>query len=299
MQFDPNLKLKLDGNPMLNNSGFLTCAPLSQRLSLSIQAPSRGGPYPTNKIQKGPVLACGSTDLSGEGVGFGVPVAKFAHRVFFPGKARVIERRKDPHLCAWIADYELNLEERLTLKSGKSIQSETFYAVKEWFAELHKAVGTSRGLFECTSSALRWTWGLRTTFETAPSAGNVRVSYTIDSRESVLHVSVDASHLNTTGCTEIVLLNEHDGRLFDRYYDANGAELVGKQIGTWEKTAADWVALINSHHNVTLRLRSIAQSAMYRGREVVPGRLSWAGIAYVIAPPRANFDYDITIREDT
>ena len=299
MQFDLNSEANIDENSMLKDLiPSLTSAPLSQRLSLSIKAPVTNGPYPTSKIHKGAVLVCGSIDLSGEGVGLGVPAAKFAHRVFFPGKAHVIERINDRRLRSWIADYDLNLEERLTLKSGKKIRSENFYALKEWFAGLHKAIGASRGLIECSSNALRRTWGLNTTFEPTSSVGNVRVSYTVDSRARELRVSVDASGLNKIGCSEMILLNELDGSLFDRYCDANGVALVGKEIGTWEETAADCVTLIDSRHNVTLRLRNVAQSTMYRGREVVPGRLSWAGIAYVIAPPRTDFSYDITIRED-
>jgi hypothetical protein len=132
MQFDPNSELERKEHPMLDERGPpLTHTQLSQRLSLSIDAPISNGPYPTSKIQKGPVLVCGSTDLSGEGVGLGVPLAKFAHRVFFPGKARIIERLTDDQLRTWIVDYELNLEERLTLKSGRKIRSENFYALKE------------------------------------------------------------------------------------------------------------------------------------------------------------------------
>jgi hypothetical protein len=299
MQFDPNSEQELKEDQMPDEFvPSLTRTQLSQRLSFSIDAPVSSGPYPTSKIQKGPVLVCRSTDLSGEGVGLGVPAAKFAHRVFFPGKARIIERLTDDQLCTWIVNYELNLEERLTLKSGRKIQSEKFYALKEWFAGLHKAIGASRGLIECSSSAIRRTWGLSTTFVPTCSVGNVRVSSTVDRRARKLRVSVDASGLNKTRCSEMILLNELDGGLFNRYSDANGLTLVGKEIGTWEETTADYVRLIDSRHNITLRLPNVPQSSMYRGREVVPGRLSWAGIAYVIAPPRADFNYDITIRED-
>jgi hypothetical protein len=137
MQFGPNSELELKKDSMLDELiPSLTRTPLSQRLSLSIDALVSSGPYPTSKMQKGPVLLCGSTDLSREGVGLGVPIAKFAHRVFFPGEARIIERLTDDQLRTWIVDYELNLEERLTLKSGKKIRSENFYALKEWFAGL-------------------------------------------------------------------------------------------------------------------------------------------------------------------
>ncbi|MGZ4864162.1 MAG: hypothetical protein ACXV5H_04105 [Halobacteriota archaeon] len=276
----------------------LTRTQLSPRLSLSIAAPVRSGPYPTSEIQKGPVLVRGSTDLSGEGVGLGVPVVKVAYRVFFPGKANIVEQLTGDQLQKWVVDYELNLEERITLKSGKKIQSETFYALKERFASLHKAIGASRGLIECSSSALRQTLGLSTTFEPTHSVGKMRVSYSIDRRASMLSVNIDARGVNKAGCSEMIVLNELDGGLFDRYRDSNGLALVGTEIGTWEETSSDCVMLINSRHNITLLLRNVAQSTMYRGREVVPGRLSWTGIAYVIAPPRTDFSFDISIRED-
>jgi hypothetical protein len=222
-------------------------------------------------------------------------VAKIGHRVFFPGKARVTEQQKDLHLFEWIADYELNLEERLMLKSG-TIRSNRVYAVQEWFSGLHKTIRISRGLIECTSNVLRRMWGLGKTFEEVPPSGNVRVSYSIDIRDKVLHISVDASSLKTE-CEEMAILNEQDGSFFDRYYDANGLALVGKQIGTWEKTAAAWATLIDSHHNIALHFRNISGSAMYRGRELLPGRLSWAGVAYISAPPRPEFEYDIVIQE--
>ncbi len=99
MQFGPNSELELKKDSMLDELiPSLTRTPLSQRLSLSIDALVSSGPYPTSKMQKGPVLLCGSTDLSREGVGLGVPIAKFAHRVFFPGEARIIERLTDDQL---------------------------------------------------------------------------------------------------------------------------------------------------------------------------------------------------------
>jgi hypothetical protein len=166
---------------------------LSERLCLSLKAPESDGIYPTSKIQKGPVLVRGFADLSGEGVGLGVPAAKFAHRVVFPGKACIVEQQTDANLCMWVVDYELNLEERVTFKSGKSILNESFHRLKERFAGLHKAIPISRALVEHGNRALRFTWRLTTTFETTPSAGSVRVSYSVDRREGVLHVSVDAS----------------------------------------------------------------------------------------------------------
>ncbi|MGZ4907999.1 MAG: hypothetical protein ACXV5F_05005 [Halobacteriota archaeon] len=65
------------------------------------------------------------------------------------------------------------------------------------------------------------------------------------------------------------------------------------------KTDADHVTLSDSRHHISLAFRSVPPSKMYRGREVAHGRLSWAGIAYVIPPRCIDFKYDIGIREET
>jgi len=247
---------------------------LSERLCVSLRPPSSNGPYPTSKIQKGPVLVCGSVDLSGEGVGLGVPIAKFAHHVFFPRKACVIERLTDDQLSSWIVDYELNLEERLTLKSGKKIQSKNFYALKELFAGLHKTIGASRGLIEYSSSALRRTLGLSTTFELTRSVGNVRVSYTINRRARMLRVSVDASGLNKTGCSEMILLNELDGGLFDRYCNSNG---VARRQGDWN-LGRDRCGLRDAHR---LSSQHSAPPSERRSIHDVSGTRSGAGPTFL------------------
>ncbi|HYC20416.1 MAG TPA: hypothetical protein VEF35_07375 [Candidatus Bathyarchaeia archaeon] len=113
------------------------------------------------------------------------------------------------------------------MKSGERKRNDSFYRLKEGFSGLHGAIPISRGLTEVFNRALRFTWRLSTTFEQTSSAGTVRVSYTVDRRATMLRVSVDASRLNNTGCTEIILLNEQDGSQFDHYSDSNGVELFG------------------------------------------------------------------------
>ncbi len=273
----------------------LAYAALTEYLWLSLRPPNSDGPYPTSQIQKGPVLVSGSVDLSGEGIGLGVPVVKFAHHVVFPGEACIIEQRGDSHVTTWVVDYALNLKERVTLKSGKSIQNGAFYRLTEGFAGLHRAIPLSRDLIELGNRVLRRIWRLNTSFERTPSAGIVRVVYTINRHEGVLTVRAETRGVKT-GCTEVILLNELDGGLFDRYSDANG-DLVGKEIGTWEEPDADCVTLNDSRHHISLAFHRVPQSTMYRGREVAHGRLSWAGIAYVIPPHCVDFEYDIGIRE--
>lgn len=162
----------------------LAHAALSKRLSISLKAPESDGDYPTSKLQKGPTLVAGIDDLCGGGVGLGVPIAKCAHRAVFPGGARLTKQRADNHLCTRVVDYDLNLEERVTSKSGDTIRNDSFYRLKERFADLHKVIPISRGLIENFNRAFRFTWGLGL-FEATSSAGIARVSYTVDRASSL------------------------------------------------------------------------------------------------------------------
>ncbi|MGZ4920191.1 MAG: hypothetical protein ACXV6L_08300 [Halobacteriota archaeon] len=277
-------------------AAILAQTPLSPRLSLEVRAPCyENEPYPTSAIQKGPVLVHESHDLSGEGVGLGVPVVKFGRHVFFPGYARVTAQRDHRH-CAWTVNYALNLEERITLKSGRTIKSDKLHELKERFAGVHRAVPLSRGLIEYVNDMLRRTYGICTTFTQTHSVGTVPVCYVID-REGKLSVSVNTSDVIQNGCTELILLNEHDAQHFDCYRDSTGLALTGHRIGAWQQTNADHVTLIDSRHRIALGMHNVPQAAMFRGRELVPGRLSWAGIAYVSSPPLVSFKYDIRIGE--
>ncbi len=278
---------------------ILAQIPLSPRLTLEVRAPrDEDGSYPTSAIQKGPVLVHKARDLSGEGVGLGVPVVKFGRNVFFPGYAHVTEQR-DHRLCTWTVNYALDLEERITWKSGRAIQSDKLHELKERFAGLYRAVPQSRGLIEYVNNMLRRTYGVCTTFTHTRSAGTVRVSYVVDRLQGTLSVRVNTSEVIQNGCTELILLNEHDAQYFDCYRDSTGLALTGKRIGAWQKTDADGVSLIDSRHQIALDMWNVPHAVMFRGRELVPGRLSWAGIAYVINPPIISFKYDIRIGEYT
>ncbi|HYA32760.1 MAG TPA: hypothetical protein VEG65_02005 [Candidatus Bathyarchaeia archaeon] len=274
---------------------FLARTALSQRLFICLPAPEKDGRYPTSRIQKGPILTVNDRDLSGEGVGLGVPVIKFAQRAFFPGTARVIARKASEGFSVWVVEYDFNLVERVALERGHVVHNADFYRLIEGFAVLYRTIAIWRGIIERFDRALRFIWRLTTTFERTASVGLMRVSYCIDRRNRAVNVRVGSSRFSENESAEVILLNELDGSLFDRYSDSSGLELRGKDIGAWEKTFADCVTLTDSHHCVSFSVPHAPRSNMYRGREVAGGRLSWAGVAYVLSPHCASFEYKISI----
>jgi len=96
-------------------------------------------------------------------------------------------------------------------------------------------------------------------------------------------------------CTEMIIMNEQGASRFDCYRDSNGMLLSGESIGAWEETFADEASLIDRRDGIAFMLQKEKGSRMSRGRELIVGRLSWAGIAYVLPPYTFDFDYRIKV----
>ena len=262
-----------------------------RELSLLFRSAGAGCEYPSCRLQKGLLLAYGHKELSEEGIGFGVPILRFRHEAIFPGSARIITRREDERTVVTV-DYDLNLVERMAIK-GKRIDSRAFYRIKEYLSWLHREYPHSRRMLTHASSTLRRISGIQTRFEEAASIGIVSVLFTIKADE--IHVSVDTGMVEKSNCTEIMLMNEQGAGYFNLYRDSNGLLLKGNAIGTWDETFADEASFIDPLHEIQFTMQKAAGSRMFRGRELVPGRLAWAGIAYSLPPNTTNFSYNIRL----
>jgi hypothetical protein len=253
-----------------------------------------GGEFPTRRIQKGLVLARGATDLSEEGVGFGIPVVKYGHDALFPGTMR-LTIEEDDHSIVLSAEYEMNLIERVVLRGDRRLENRAFYQIKEHIAGLHRKYPALRGVVESANSFLRKRFGISNWFEKVASVGAVSVVYTIRPEKGTIHVHVDTSSVHREKCTEMIIMNEQGASHFDYYRDSNGTLLSGEAIGTWEETFADEASLIDRRDRIAFTLQKEKGSKMFRGRELIAGRLAWAGIAYVIPPYTVDFDYRIKV----
>ena len=90
-------------------------------------------------------------------------------------------------------------------------------------------------------------------------------------------------------------MNELGANHFDRYRDSNGLFLKGNAIGTWDEIFADEASFIDSCDNIAFTLKQVKGARMFRGRELVEGRLAWSGLAYRLPRDIINFAYDIRI----
>jgi hypothetical protein len=259
-----------------------------ESISLTARKPTPG-PFPSCRIQKGLLLTWEGQDLSEEGVGFGVPVFRIGLETIFPGSWRSWTK-EDGKFAVLRADYEMNLISRMARK-GRKIERKITYQVRERLSSLHRKYPGVRGVFMSASQALRRAFLLQDVFEEIPTAGLVRVVYTIG--DCSIHVCLQIQRRERS--TEVIVMNEQGANYFDVYYDSNGLCLQGKEISNWDEILADEASFLDSQHQLAFTLEKAQGARMFRGRELLTGRLAWAGMAYVIPRNAENFDYTIYI----
>jgi hypothetical protein len=249
--------------------------------------------YPTCSLQKGAVLVAGSQELAEEGLGFGVPLLKFGDTDVFPGSA-VTSVNALPSGSSITVDYDLNFVKRLT-RRGRKIESRTLYRLESYFGRLHRDYPWLRESGGRLFDNMRQIFGIKSVFEKSVSVGNIRVVYSVPQTGTPIHVAVDLSGVKRNGLTEVIISNEQGASHFVDYRDAEGSQLSGKRIGTWDEVIAEWASFIDSGNKIMSTVRQVNNAKLFRGREFTPGVLAWAGLNYVLSPDATVFDYDIEL----
>jgi hypothetical protein len=249
--------------------------------------------YRTAAIKRGLRLELNGRDLGGEGLGFAVPVVRYGSLTVFPGEAAV-ECTGTNGDTAVVLRFALNLVERVSLGSRRPIQSERFYRVREYLAGLHRRHKRWRGFFSWGSRLLMGTGRASVLYATVPSAGTVPVICRLAPSGDRLEVEADVSGLHP-GFSEVSLMNELDGRLFDHYEDDSTGVLRGGAIGTWDEVCAPEARFTDVADCLTFELSRVDGARLYRGREVVRDELCWAGLAHVIPAGTRRFSYEVRL----
>ena len=268
--------------------------PLFDGLSLKVadQSGDADG-YPTRRLQKGLLLLDGRQELAEEGVGFGVPILKRGVQTIFPGEMQLAWRRTGP---VWkvTAVFAMDLVERLAKPGGASLRSGVLYAAKDSLAALHRRVPPLRVPLTTASATLRRVFGWVTTYEEVEVCAQLKVTYAVDGERGKIGVAVDLSGL-PEDVTEVVMMNELGGRHFDRYMDADGSDLRGDEIGTWDEVSAAQASFVSTAHKVAFSLGQVTGAKLSRGRELIGARLAWSGFGYSLAPAPGHFTYEVRI----
>ena len=272
--------------------------PLLQGLSLKISDTHLDQKaYPTGRLQKGFVLLDHGQELAEEAVGFGVPVLKKGLQTIFPGEVALTWLRRG---STWeiTAQFHLDLVEKISRAGNKNVENSLLYAVKNFMAEVIRRVPTLRSLLTTTSSQLRRLFNWETTYAEAGFSTTVEMLTIIEGEMGKVSVEIDTSGL-PPDISEVVVMNEQGARTFDRYLEPSGISLQGKEIGCWDEVNAEEAWFESSTRQVRFRLRQVEGTRLFRGRELIPPRLAWAGFGYSFVPPNQRFRYVMRIERIT
>jgi hypothetical protein len=245
--------------------------------------------FPSSQIQKGLILGRLDQDLSEEGVGFGMPALKFGAESIFPGSWKMSAERYNG-LLQVEAEYAMDLVARMAVGENV-IKNRLFCLACNTLSRIHREQPELRRKMSNFSGVLRRSLGLKDAFYRISSPGAVRAAYRITATK----IDVTIRFPSIDGCTEKIVLNELGANWFDFYKDSDGLVLKGNEIGSWDEVHARSAAFLDHKDGLSFTLKHIEGARMFRGRELVPGRLAWSGLAYVLPPERDEFTYSITI----
>jgi hypothetical protein len=246
----------------------------------------------SNGLQKGAILTVAGSDVAGEGVGFGVPVALVGGRFVYSTHAEV-EKTEGGVRKTFEIDAMSTKKWASRLLSGLPGPAALFDG---WLMRNLSSLYHSRGLAQIVANGFwrleRSTGAIEHGFSSTSTRGIVSVEYTVES--DAIRITVDPMGLSP-GCERLCLMNELDARLFDSYDDSGGLELHGWRVGAWSPVEAEWARFTAGDGSSFFKLGRVEGARMFRGREMVPGHLSWAGLAYELKKPLRRFTYTVEI----
>lgn len=230
-------------------------------------------------------------ELIEEGVGFGVPVVKYADKTFFSSNAEVTAHKSGSN---YILTKTFTLDTVSRKKLGKSsyINDRIYSPLRKTFQMLYLKHGKLNPLFN-KAMEIRNLFNIKTEFLNVKPRGKIVVTYNF--QPGNIDITADYSAISLNRCQEVLLLNEQGSGFFQVYTDSSGKRLVGNRIGAWDRVVADSAALQSSKSQLGFGLQHIDGASLFRGYEHTRKRFSWAGLSYSLKPGNGVINYSITM----
>ncbi len=242
-------------------------------------------------LQKGLVLLKGAEELIEEGAGFGVPIVKYVDTTIFSTYAQAGFEQLSDDFAVFKKVFYMDAVSKKQLRGA--FVNDGFYELLHGTFE--KAYLNRKGLlslFDWTMR-LRNVLGVKTEFVRVEPRG--RITFTYYCFPDHIEVAVDLSEMEKKGCQEILVLNEQGASVFRRYADSEGTELFDDEIGAWSRVETRQAAFSDIRQRFSFALERKQNALLYRGREQIAGRFSWAGITYALSPKTNFFVYSVKI----
>lgn len=242
----------------------------------------------TGTLHKGLVLLVDGKELVEEGVGFGVPVAKYTDKTFFSGSAEV-SVKADGALCKVYTLDTVSIK-----KFGKAtyINDGLYSALRKTFQLLYLKHKQLSGVFNKIME-LRNFANVKTYFIVVKPRGVVTVTY--QCQPTAVKVTVDFSKLALKTCKELLILNEQGSSVFQVYTDSNGKTVNCNKIGAWDEIKAEQAWMLSPRGLVSFGLADKAGARLFRGWKHTRNRFSWAGVSYSLPPQKNAFEYTVSL----
>jgi hypothetical protein len=230
-------------------------------------------------------------ELIEEGAGFGVPIVKYLDSTFFSSTAQIYTKQINENRAVFKKIFWLDTVSKKQIR-GASINADFYTLIHKTFEKAYLNHHGLRPVFDWLMQ-LRKTVGVQTHFAKVPPRGQVVVTYYCLPNQ--INVLVDLSALDKRLCQEILILNEQGATHFRRYSDMDGIILYDKQIEAWTKVTAKQASFSDIKRHLSFVLENSKSAVLYRGREQVKERFSWAGLTYALNPQASSFRYTIAI----
>jgi len=254
---------------------------MGNRLSVRLYRDARPNYLEIASLQKGLVLVFDGEELIEEGVGFGVPVVKYADKTYFSSSAEVYVQ-ENGNLCTLEKRFTLDTVSRKRFWKASYINDGFYSLFHKLFNKAYKGHKSLTPVFIRTME-LRRALKIQTEFVKVKPRGLIKFKYSF--QPNTIKINVDLSDLELHGCREILLLNEQGSNYFRKYTDTDGLKLFDEKIGAWEIVRAKEATLSDDKDALEFTL------------ERITGRFSWAGLSYSLHPKRGAFDYVIKLAE--
>ena len=263
-------------------------------LDIRIYPDKRPGNLEIASLHKGLILLKSGAELVEEGAGFGVPVARFKDKTYFSGSATLTLLDEGPPPVIQ-KSYILDTISVRNLRGGTRISDSLYHPLHRAFTRAYLSRPDLRSLFNKLIES-RIALGVTNKFVKVAPRGVAHIRFTL--REGLIEVEVVTDKIST-GCEEVVILNEQGASTFRRYRDEGGLDLLDDAIGAWDKIDASKGTLLDVKGKLSFSIeKPTASSVMYRGREKVRDRLSWTGIALSLKPG-SSVKYVIRLQGET
>jgi hypothetical protein len=265
--------------------------PLHGNIVLRVYADTSPCNLEIARLQKGLVLTLDGRELIEEGVGFGVPVLVFSDRTYFSGSALVSIHVEGVDRVI-VKRFVMDTISRKRWKDRFFVDNALYRLFSGSLAGVyrdHRSLG--RAIFPLIK--LRNVVGIRTHFTEAKPRGEVVMTYRV--KRSDVSIRADMTQMNRNGCRKVLLLNEQGANFFRRFMDSSSG-VARRRIGAWELIRADRACFSSEDGRLSFCLKRLPGSMLFAGRELIEGRLAWAGMGYELDPGTGSFDYDVEIR---